>query len=434
MNADSVPEASALDYLHYGYLPDPHATADDFVAARMAGPEPPRRDRGAGELVREAGSVLQKVFRESIAAHGSRPLHVVPISGGVDSRAVLAGLLENLDRRQIVTFTYGTPGTWDFELGRRVAKHLSVEHHAFDLTSNDWSWDLAGLRATAEAAARPSWVFDRYVRRRLANEFGNEALFWTGYLGDVLGRRVGDYALGGRPYQKKPSWSAAREVFAKEQRFIRGFQLAPLTYDPTRSLPASPLADRELLGFDDQLDFCVRHACYVRQVSMPEGSLWCAPFLHPEWVSFMLRIPRELREGENTLYNRTVCALYPTAFSVPTRNAYGLRLGASQWKRQAKRFWVRGTRKLMRHWGGPSLEINYVDFDKAIRTRTDLAEAVETCLGELEASGAADRLGLPVNELWADHQRGRRDLGTALTLLASLAIELSVGDRAWTFD
>ena len=75
----------------------------------------------------------------------------------------------------------------DFELGRRVAKRLSVEHHAIDLTSKDWSWDLAGLRATAEAAIRPAWVFDRYVRRTLAKDFGNEALFWTGYMGDVLG-------------------------------------------------------------------------------------------------------------------------------------------------------------------------------------------------------------------------------------------------------
>lgn len=51
-------------------------------------------------------------------------------------------------------------------------------------------------------------------------------------------------------------------------------------------------------------------------------------------------------------------------------------------------------------------------FDRYVRT--DLAEAVQSCLGELEANGAAARLGLPVAELWADHQRGRRDVGMAL--------------------
>lgn len=153
----------------------------------------------------------------------------------MDSRTVLAGLLDNFDPRQIVTFTYGTPGTWDFELGRRVAKQLSVEHHAIDPTSNDWSWDIAGLQATAKAAIRPMWVFDRYVRKTIAQEFGSDALFWTGFMGDALGGNISWSSQ--KPFG---SWAEACDAYAKQERFVKELHLTPAGYDPARCLPASP--------------------------------------------------------------------------------------------------------------------------------------------------------------------------------------------------
>ena len=41
--------------------------------------------------------------------------HLVPISGGLDSRAILAGLLEHTSAENIYTYTFGTPNTLDYD-------------------------------------------------------------------------------------------------------------------------------------------------------------------------------------------------------------------------------------------------------------------------------------------------------------------------------
>ena len=41
---------------------------------------------------------------------------MVPLSGGLDSRTILAALLEAGLKDRITTVTYGTPGTWDYDI------------------------------------------------------------------------------------------------------------------------------------------------------------------------------------------------------------------------------------------------------------------------------------------------------------------------------
>ena len=65
--------------------------------------------------------------------------HVVPISGGLDSRAILAGLLEFTDASNIFTYTFGTPGTYDFEIGKKLSKEIGTKHISFPLTNHVFS-------------------------------------------------------------------------------------------------------------------------------------------------------------------------------------------------------------------------------------------------------------------------------------------------------
>lgn len=60
--------------------------------------------------------------------------HVVPLSGGLDSRAILAELLDRGLRKNIITVTFGTPGTLDYEIGAYVARKARVYHENIDLT------------------------------------------------------------------------------------------------------------------------------------------------------------------------------------------------------------------------------------------------------------------------------------------------------------
>lgn len=81
-------------------------------------------ETGSRSSARDLGEVLDRIFDDLIARAGGRPV-LVPISGGLDSRLVLAKLVE---RRcpNLSSFSYGMPGNTDAESGRNVAERLGV--------------------------------------------------------------------------------------------------------------------------------------------------------------------------------------------------------------------------------------------------------------------------------------------------------------------
>ena len=70
---------------------------------------------------------------------GSQSLHLVPISGGFDSRMILAMLHEISGGHNIFTYTYGTPGTWNYDIGEMIAKEFNTNHRSFELTSSNYT-------------------------------------------------------------------------------------------------------------------------------------------------------------------------------------------------------------------------------------------------------------------------------------------------------
>jgi len=68
--------------------------------------------------------------------------HVVPISGGLDSRAILASLLKFTEAANIYTYTFGTPSTFDYEIGNLIAKETGTMHTSFPL--NDYIFSNNG--------------------------------------------------------------------------------------------------------------------------------------------------------------------------------------------------------------------------------------------------------------------------------------------------
>ena len=96
------------------------------------------QDASENELI-QIGS---KLWKESISSNFIlNQKHLVPISGGLDSRAVLAGLLEHTEAKNIYTYTFGTPSTLDYDVGNYIAKKLDTNHTSFDLTKHTYKQD-----------------------------------------------------------------------------------------------------------------------------------------------------------------------------------------------------------------------------------------------------------------------------------------------------
>ena len=73
-----------------------------------------------GDLLERSGEAIDLTFSKLINSLNGRPVWI-PLSGGLDSRLILAKLIE-FKYDNIQTFTYGIPQLWEVEFAREIAK------------------------------------------------------------------------------------------------------------------------------------------------------------------------------------------------------------------------------------------------------------------------------------------------------------------------
>ena len=108
------------------------------------------------DLLSEAlDAVLGRVLTDLDRRPGA-PRLVVPLSGGLDSRLLVAWLTlhDALDRT--VAFTYGRPGAREVEISRKVAQAVGLEWHAVD-------YDPPTLREAWQTQEAADFLKDSYV-------------------------------------------------------------------------------------------------------------------------------------------------------------------------------------------------------------------------------------------------------------------------------
>lgn len=85
------------------------------------------------EIVEETG----RLFLRSVRKRARRNERIgVALSGGLDSRAVLAAVPE--DQRSLHAFTFGIEGCDDMVIAEKVSKRKGAKHHAFILNEHNW--------------------------------------------------------------------------------------------------------------------------------------------------------------------------------------------------------------------------------------------------------------------------------------------------------
>jgi len=416
MIREMLSERRLSTFLYFGYLPyvptdvkyQPWATGQTEKQVTKFAEE--------SELIAQGIYLLKSAFEDT-----SGDLHVVPLSGGLDSRAILGGLLDAGLKNQITTVTFGTPGTWDYDIGYYVAGEMDVRHECFDLTQVQLTQEL--LEETAKEVGNCIWLFDAFYNRLVCKRFSKDAAYWSGFMGDPL---AGSHLLS----TDSESWDAALGEFAKRNRFSRSIDLTQPGFNPKDILPESPILADSRLSYDEQLDFAIRQQSYIKTLVLPKGYGYRTPFLHPEWVSFILNVPCRYRENQY-LYKGILKRAYPKLFSLPTKSNRGLPLDALKWRFLLRRLSV-GARSLARRFfpGDPWVHptINYIDFDWALRNREDVRTLVYNNIQNLKRRGVVD--WIDIDGIWDRHKRKQANHADALTLLASLEIILKVNCSA----
>lgn len=409
-------EDKISSFLHFGYLPQRGGTVSSFPfdVELLEGLE--SRWHDSDRMVDQGCSTLQRIFSD--IPENDRDKHVIPLSGGLDSRVILGGLLECGQKENITTITFGTPGTYDYDIGNQVAQSVGVEHKSIDLNKIEIEKDQ--LLETIGGGADWTFLFDAYYNRLITREFGPDCIYWSGFMGDPL---------AGSHLSKKviTDFEEAKKTFVEKNTFPDVSIYKHQTFDPVAVLPDDPILEPETLSYLEQLDFSIRQTQYIRPTVMKTGYEFRTPFLDEQWIQFILSVPRQQRVGMR-LYKKILQQQWPDLFAQPTETHAGLPLGAPRYQIFFRKFLSSVIPESRRFIPGlskpPKRSTNYLNFAEAIRYRSDYKTLVKRSLSALENRNMVD--WIDIQTLWKIHQNGKRDIAYPLLLLTALELNLRI--------
>lgn len=411
------------DYLYFGYLPP--SEFPNFLS-KLEGDQPSEHS------LQSAISLLEEVFDDAVEDSSGSGYCIIPVSGGWDSRILLGLALERFSANQIKTYTFGTPGQLDFEIGATVSKKAGVEHLKIDLSKVELSWDDL-LQSVEESPWTyvPDSFFNKYCYRKVA---GVNDVILSGFMGDPL--------TGGHLHEKDDK--RAVHKFLKEQVMVRSLKLTSEDYDPTNSLPAFP--DQHELSLHELLDFGVRQAHCITPIVSSEktwkswgtelgrvknsNSKIATPFTHPKWASYWIHAPEELKK-DRKMYLDVLKEKFPTLAKLPSKNFYGAKKedGVSAYLRKKMYHGQIILNEKMPHlFRVPNQMMNYLDYGTAFRKRDDYRDILSTAFDYLHENRLTPWLDL--QKFLNEHNDYKADHSKVFLLLIGLVLNLKQNSKS----
>jgi hypothetical protein len=398
----------AIDsFLKLGYFIDYDADRCPIDFSRID--KAPYLSMTRDELIRIGVAKLRESF-ETLWERGRE--NVVPLSGGLDSRLVLAAVLEHCDASQLSTYTFGVPGSYDYEIGSLVAKVAGTKHCTYPINAITYHEDElieVALREDCQTILfynAPLWE----LIKKCAG-----TVIWSGYVGD---------AVAGNHLHNPPSVTLeeAKRKYLINRTFVRSVKLNRgndedlLPFVSGGSLKADLLTWDEQVLFDDGIrKFTVSHVLW-------KGFEYRTPLINTPWMDFMFSVPKEHRLGERLMIE-VGCRAFPKLFDLPCKNRLGHVFNTPDAVVKAT-FWMNRVRKLA-HQFAPWVNypsVLYNDFNEGIRLSPDLRGIVRSSIEDLRKRGICDWVDF--DSIWRRHDRRIRNHGDALIVLASLELVL----------
>lgn len=407
MNAEEI---RVHGFLKLGYFVDNNVCRYPIDFSRIDR----RRYEGCTEedLIEIGAGMLRSTFDKQFLA-GRR--HVVPLSGGLDSRLILGALLERTDASNIETYTFGIQNTYDYDLGCLVAKHAGTRHFAFPLDRLTYHEDelLDVARRTQRTALLfyhpPVWQLDRLF---------SGALMWSGYVGD---------AVAGSHLKDTPSATLeeAQRRHINGRIFVRSTRLHRCSDEDLLPYIGGAPLDPSVLTLDEQVLFSEAVPKFTEPLVLLDGFEYRTPLINSPWMDFMFSVPAPHRRDERLMI-QIGKRLFPALFDLPAKTTLGFTLGAPPSRVRLRRVANKARKAL--HQVIPSVtypSIIFNDLNEGIRTSPDLRRIVLDNVHALKRRGIID--WIDVDGLVRQHMSRLRNLGDALVVLASLELILDAG-------
>lgn len=398
---------SINEYLHFGYLPverDKYPFCIEDVSLN-------KQDYSSGKVIQEAYQLFEQILSDSST---SKPV-IVPLSGGIDSRIILAELYKQLEPEKITAVTFGVPGSLDFELPQKVTRKFGISHHLINLYEQDFSEKK--LLDFAAHTQVPSLLVEAYCNDLLRKKMGKKVTIYSGFIGD---RIVGSMA---RHLREIKSFNEAKHLFIRNSK-----------HDKTGFLPVLDVESFEVdddgytfLGPYEKIDYKIRLRNMTMAIVLDQNYDYKTPLIDPRLISFFHSIDPRFRDNQ-VLFFEMAGKYYPEFFNIGVKNFFGAPIQSSQIRKNIARKVAYGRRILHRKFPSLPLKdplVNYADpFWFYVKNRST-ATMVEKSISDLAKRKILKERNpqIALDKL----KQGKMEFVHAVELLFNLEIYLKTG-------
>ena len=195
---------------------------------------------------------------------------IVPLSGGLDSRLILAQLLDLYDKNKIICYTFGQENTQDLEIARDICRYYEIEH-IIDIypSENKIEDQFYSVISSIESAIQKS-AGCISIHPEIPGHFKevpSDIPVYSGFMGDpIFGAHLSksytrlEFGLNNQfparflsqeeciTHKDRAVW----DYSVRQQDYIKYGQI---TRNRKRNIIFTPFTDMKLLEFTSSLDF-----------------------------------------------------------------------------------------------------------------------------------------------------------------------------------
>lgn len=358
---------------------------------------------------------LKEIVLNSVAEqYKENAIHVVPLSGGMDSRIILAALLEFTEAKNIHTYTFGVSGAYDYEIPNSIAKKLGTKHTNFN--AKDTLYTVDGLIRAAVASDGNTEVFHPLVLNRVADHYSADAIYWSGFGGDAVGKAFGNICVGDE---------AKQQLIDYEKR---GIHFLDNIVDDKALYPYISLGE-EMSAYVSFSEACYWRNHYERYTAhhiLRNDMRVQAPLVDARLLKFFFTLPEDERKDKK-FFNEAFASIFPEVFNFPTAD-YGYKYSKYSYLQPFRK--ARFYSKAIGWRLAPTLFTHanaaYIDMQHAINERSDVRGCVDELLADLAQRDIVNNKRM--FSFLSDHRNGRKNYTKDLINLASLEVILKAAN------
>ena len=398
-------------FLKLGYVPGNLTLFDEVELVNSDNKVSLKEAFGSLEDFKYDKNTLKRILIYSIDKQfQSNKDNIVPLSGGMDSRIILAALCEFTEASNIYTYTFGVPGAYDYEIPNAIVRKLGTQHTNF--SAKDTHYTIEGLLRAAIASDGNTEVFHPLVLNRVADHYRADAVFWSGFAGDLVGGAFGTKLEGGNPKQQLINYEK-RGIHFLDNKIDDDLLYPYITMGEKMS---GFVSENEACFWENHVERYTGHHIFRNDMNIK------APLVDMSFLKFFFTLPESKRQGKK-YFNEAFSSLFPEVFKFPTKD-YGYKYSQYSFLEPLHRakfyFSSLGWRLAPKLFTHPNAA--YIDMRHAINHRPDVRSCIDELLTDLSKRNIVDNTRM--FSFLHEHRNDRKNYTKDLINLASLEVIL----------